>query len=207
MLRNAASSDPRATRSVSSSSSISSRRKCAATRPCASTVRSSATDSAWRKLWVMRITAWPWSRAWAIWSSTRPAWRTASAEVGSSRMRSDEPKNIARAIASDWRSPPEMLTPRSSRPRSQRTPRLVERGARHLVGALQVEPLERAEALLRLAAENDVAGHRQELADREILEDGGDAACARLRRVGEGRPARRGSAARRGRAGRRRRES
>ena len=56
----------RATRSVSSSSSISSRRKWAATRPWASTVRSSATDSAWRKLWVMRMTACPWSRAWAM---------------------------------------------------------------------------------------------------------------------------------------------
>jgi hypothetical protein len=53
----------RATRSVRSSSSISSRRKWATTLPWASTVRSSATDSAWRKLWVMRMIAWPWSRA------------------------------------------------------------------------------------------------------------------------------------------------
>ena len=88
----------------------------------ASTVRSSATDSAWRKLWVIRMTAWPWSRAWTMCSSTRPAWRTASAEVGSSSTSREEPKNIARAMASDWRSPPEMLTPRSSSPRSQRTP-------------------------------------------------------------------------------------
>ena len=56
----------RATRSVNSSNSISSRRKCAAIRPCASTVRSSATDKAWRKLCVMRITACPWLRACTI---------------------------------------------------------------------------------------------------------------------------------------------
>src|SRR5271166_5924822 len=45
-----------------------------------------------------------------------------SAEVGSSRISSEEPKNMARAIASDWRSPPEMFMPRSSNRRSQRTP-------------------------------------------------------------------------------------
>src|SRR6516225_3528852 len=84
----------RATRSVRSSRSISSRRKWAATLPCASTVNSSATESAWRKLCVMSMTAWPWSRAWRMWSRTLPAWRTASADVGSSSTRSDEPKNI-----------------------------------------------------------------------------------------------------------------
>src|SRR6218665_2979453 len=55
----------------------------------------------------MKMTACPAAAAALIWSSTPCAWRTASAEVGSSRIRQVEPNSMARAIASDWRWPPD----------------------------------------------------------------------------------------------------
>src|SRR2546422_14521 len=57
----------------------------------------------------MKITPRPRSRAWTTYLSTMPDWRTPSAEVGSSRMRTFAPKYTARAIATAWRSPPESV--------------------------------------------------------------------------------------------------
>ena len=51
----------------------------------------------------------PDSRAWAMKRRTTPASFTPSADVGSSRMTTFAPKWIARAIATDWRSPPESV--------------------------------------------------------------------------------------------------
>ena len=51
----------------------------------------------------------PRSRAWAMKRSTTPASFTPSAEVGSSRITTLAPKWMARAMATDWRSPPESV--------------------------------------------------------------------------------------------------
>ena len=165
---------------------------------------SSATERAWRKLWVMRMTAAPASRALAMWSRTWPPAAPPGPRWARRESGSDEPKNIARAMASDWRSPPEMFDAALVEAALEADPELRAERVLVIRRRLHVEELEGPEAPLRLAPEDDVAGHREQLADGQVLEARSRCRAPCLRWGCGSAPARPGSAARRGRAGRRR---
>src|SRR6266508_2152420 len=57
----------------------------------------------------MKMTPMPRCLAWTMYRSTTPACLTPRDAVGSSRMSTLAPKWTARAIATDWRSPPERV--------------------------------------------------------------------------------------------------
>ena len=132
----------------------------------------------------MKITARPRSRASMTNFSTIAAWWTPSAEVGSSRISTLAPKWMARAIATDWRSPPESVPTawvgsRMSMPMSAIAWR--DDGVRLLL----VEAGEGEEALERLAAEEEVPRDAHQRDHAEILEHGGDAVFRRVARAPE----------------------
>jgi hypothetical protein len=83
-------------------------RKLAATAPRISTAKRSPTAIACVTWWVMKITATPRFLASSTMRGTCDACFTPKAAVGSSRISTRAPKWTARAMARDWRAPPDM---------------------------------------------------------------------------------------------------
>ena len=78
-----------------------------ASRPRRSTTMRSATSKTSTRLWLITTTPRPRSRRRWIRSSTCAVWATPSAAVGSSSITSFGSPSSERAIATDWRWPPE----------------------------------------------------------------------------------------------------
>src|SRR5690606_35336328 len=91
-------------------SGVTSRRaKVATRRPRRSTMMRSATSKTSARLWLTTTTPSPRSRRRRIRLSTCRVWATPSAAVGSSRTTTAEFHITARAMATDWRCPPERV--------------------------------------------------------------------------------------------------
>ena len=115
---------------------------------------------------------------------TIAAWWTPSAEVGSSRISTFAPKWMARAIATDWRSPPESVPTawvgsRMSMPISAIACRETGFAFSLSKRVKGKKPLE------RLAAEKEVPRDAHQRDHAEILEHRGDAQFGRVARAPE----------------------
>src|SRR3954464_11451062 len=148
-------------------------------RPRLSSRKRSPTGWAWWGLCVMKTTPSPRSRAGGMWRSTTPACLAPRADVGSSRMRTRAPRCTARAIATDWRSPPDSVPTgwsglRMSMPMAGSC-RGGEAGGGGSLGPGRADPGEGAPAGDGLRAEEEVPPDRHQRDHREVLVDRRDA--------------------------------
>ena len=115
--------------------------------------------------------------------STSATWRTLIAAVGSSISTIFGSESRVRAMATAWRWPPDICLTRS-RGRVSDFSSLKSSPARRYMRGI-VEDAHRPDALAQLAAEEDIGGRRQIVAEREVLIDDLDAVLARFDRAME----------------------
>ena len=159
------------------------RRRSPLLRPSRSTTMRSATARTSSMLWLIMMTPSPRSRTRSIRSSTSAVCATPSAAVGSSSMMSLGSSSSERAIATVCRWPPESEATGIAHAGDARRQLVEQRPRPDLHGHL-VEPQR-----TQLAAEEDVGDHVEVLAQRQVLEHGGDAELERGARVGDRAPA------------------
>ena len=123
----------------------------------------------------------PWSRSRRIRLSTSATWRTEIAAVGSSISTILASESRVRAMATAWRWPPDICLTRSRGRVSDFSSAKISPARRYMRGV--VEHAERAEAAAQFAAEEDIRGGRQIVAERQVLIDDLDAVPARLDRA------------------------
>ena len=122
----------------------------------------------------------PWSRRWRMWFSTSATWRTEIAAVGSSISTILASASMVRAIATAWRWPPDICLTRS-RGRVSDFSSLEELAGAAVHGAV-VEDRTGPILAAHLAAEEDVGGGGEVVAEREVLVDDLDAVAAGVER-------------------------
>ena len=121
-------------------------------------------------------------------SSTASTSATASAAVGSSMISTGGSKEAARPIAMLWRWPPERFST-LSRVSGMPMPSLAEHLRGVLVHLALVEERKAEHARARLAAEQEIAGDVDRVAERQVLIDHLDPLGAARRRARRSGPA------------------
>ena len=148
-------------------------------RPRRRTTMRSATARTSSMLWLIMMTPRPRSRTRSIRFSTSAVCATPSAAVGSSSMMILGSSSSERAIATVWRWPPDSEAIGLAHARDAGREFVQQRPGADLHRHLVELPG------LQLLAEEEVGDDVEVLAEREILEDGGDAERERVGRAGQ----------------------
>ena len=145
-------------------------------------IRSERSKTSWMS-WLMRKMPRPSLFSWRMRSRTCAVSAGPSAAVGSSMMRMRALKWTARAMATAWRCPPESDTTGGVK--------FVKFGLRRpmtfRVASLHGAVVERAPRVSELPAQEDVAGRRDVVGERQRLVDGLDLEVLGVPRVADGR--------------------